>query len=81
MEVKVNLFAALRDGAGVGEVCLPWKQGMTCSDVLEELRKKFQSMTNLLEHSFIAVNGIYTESKCNLMPEDEVAVLPPMSGG
>lgn len=81
MELKVNLFAALRDGAGAGEVCLSWKPGMTCSDVLAELRKKFQSMTHLLEHSFVAVNGIYAESKGNLMPEDEVAVLPPMSGG
>ncbi len=81
MEIKVNLFAALRDGAGVREVHLPWKHGMTSSDVLAELRKKFQSLTNLLEHSFVAVNGIYAESKCNLMPADEVVVLPPMSGG
>ena len=81
MEVKVNLFAALRDGAGVGKIRLPWKQGITCRDILGELKKRFLSMTSLLEHSYVAVNGSYAESDRSLMPEDEIAVLPPVSGG
>ena len=81
MEVKVNLFAALRDGAGAGEVHLSWKQGITCRDILAELKKRFASLASLLEHSFVAVNGSYAESEMTLMPEDEIAVMPPVSGG
>ena len=81
MEMKVNLFAALRDGAGTGEIHLQWKQGITRHDILEELKRRFHSMTSLLEHSFVAVNGSYAEPGTPLMPEDEIAVLPPVSGG
>ena len=81
MQVKVNLFAALKDGVGVGEVHLTWKQGMTCRDILEQLKKRFCSLTSLLEHSFVAVNGSYAELGMGLMPEDDIAVLPPVSGG
>ena len=81
MEVKVNLFAALKDGAGAGEVHLPWNQGITCRDILEQLKKRFGSLTSLLEHSFVAVNGSYAKSEMLLMPEDEIAVMPPVSGG
>ena len=81
MEIKVNFFAALREGAGVGEVHLSWKQGITCLDILEELKKRFGPLTSLLEHSFVAVNGSYAESEMTLMPEDEIAVMPPVSGG
>ena len=81
MEVKVNLFAGLRDGAGTGEISLPWKQGITCQDILGELKKRFGSLASLLEHSFVAVNGSYAKSEMLLMPEDEIAVMPPVSGG
>ena len=81
MEIKINLFAALKDAAGKAEVRLPWKQGMTCRDILEELKKDFYSTASLLEHSFVAVNGNYAELGMNLMPEDEIAVMPPVSGG
>ena len=67
--------------AGAGEVCLPWKQGTRCRDILEELKKRFGSLAPLLEHSFVAVNGSYAESGTALMPEDEIAVIPPVSGG
>ena len=81
MQMKINLFAALRDGAGAGEIAIPWKQGITGRDILEDLKTRFNSLTSLLEHSFMAVNGSYAELDCNLMPEDEIAILPPVSGG
>ena len=81
MEMKINLFAALRDGAGTGEIHLPWEQGITCRDILKKLKERFHPMTSLIEHSFVAVNGSYAEPETAIMPEDEIAVLPPVSGG
>ncbi len=81
VQIKVRLFTALRDAAGKEEVSLPWKRGMTYPDILGELKKKFRPMVSLLECSFVAVNGGYAEPDQVLAPEDEVAVLPPVSGG
>ena len=81
MEIKVNLFAALKEGAGKSEIRLPWQKGINCRDILEELKKRFDTLSGLLEHSLVAVNGNYAEPGMMLMPEDEVAVLPPVSGG
>lgn len=81
MEMKIKLFTALRDAVGRNEVSLPWRQGMIYLDILEKLKKDFQGMASLLECSLAAVNGGYAEQDRMLMPEDEAAVLPPVSGG
>ena len=81
MKIKIKLFAALRDAAGREEVGLEWRQNMTPADLMIELGKNFASVAPLLKHSFVAVNGCYAEPGAALMPDDEVAVLPPVSGG
>ena len=79
--MKIGLFAALKDAAGKNEMRIAWKQGMTARDVVEELKKNFETLGPLLERSFVAVNGSYASLTSCLNPEDEVAVLPPVSGG
>ena len=79
--MKIKLFSALREAAGQDEISLPWKQGMTYLDLLEQLKKNFHPRASLLEYCFVAVNGRYAERETVLLPEDEVAVLPPVSGG
>ena len=81
MEMKVKLFTVLRDAAGNDEVTLPWRKGMTYLDLLVDLKKKFRALTPLLDSYFVAVNGRFAERGTALMPEDEIAVLPPVSGG
>ncbi len=81
MIIKVSFFAALRDAAGKTEVSLSWRQGMTSLNLVEQLKQKFHEASSLLESSLVAVNGQYAEPGTVLNPEDEVAVLPPMSGG
>lgn len=81
MEIKVSLFAALREAAGKPEVMLSWKQGMTSRDVVAQLKKDFYPAASLFDASFVAINGNYAEPGMVLGPEDEVAVLPPVSGG
>ncbi len=81
MEIKISLFAALRDASGETEVRLPWRQGMTPLDIVEQLQKRFRPAASLFAVSFVAINGQYAEQTAVLEPEDEVAVLPPVSGG
>lgn len=81
MEITVHLFAALRERTGAEAVRLPWTEGMTCRDVKVFLKESFGSAGPLVECSLVAVNGEYASDRLILAPEDEVAVLPPVSGG
>ncbi len=81
MEVKVVLFAALRDTVGQEEIRIAWCRGMTGQDVMGCLKQDFLSAGPLLNHALIAVNGQYAEAGAFLMPGDEIAFLPPVSGG
>jgi molybdopterin converting factor subunit 1 len=76
--VRVLLFAALRDAAGpTVEVNLP--AGATVRALRAELARVLPSA--LLARSAIAVNHEYADDSCEVRAGDEVAVIPPVSGG
>ena len=81
MQLRVRFFAALREIIGAEEIRLDWNKGMTNHDVMNLLKRRFHEIAPLLDHSLVAVNGEYMEPSHVLMPEDEVAILPPASGG
>jgi molybdopterin converting factor small subunit len=75
----VRLFAAARDAAGTGRDVLP---GDTVADVLElALRRYGDGFAAVLASSRIWVNGEPAESGDPIGTADELAVLPPVSGG
>jgi len=76
--VRVLLFAALRDAAGPSvDVNLP--AGATVRDLRAELARVLPAA--LLARSAIAVNHEYAEDARAVREGDEVAVIPPVSGG
>ena len=81
MEIKVRLFAILKEKSGFAEKQIRWTEGLKGGDVLHFLKQEFQELDSLLEHSLIAINGRYAKPDEVLLPDDEVAVLPPVSGG
>ena len=80
MGLRVRFFAALRDKIGP-EIRIEWEQGLTGPEVLRFLKRTFGEVSVLLDHSLIAINGEYKERNVLIGPEDELAVLPPVSGG
>jgi MoaD family protein len=75
----LRLFAAARDAAGTGRVEM---SGLTVSDVLAEARARFgDDFAQVLAGSRVWVNGEPVEDDRTLSTTDEVAVLPPVSGG
>ncbi len=75
----LRLFAAAREAAGTGRAELP---GSTVSDVLDEARARFgDDFALVLAASRIWVNGEPADNDCRVTDTDEVAVLPPVSGG
>ncbi|MDQ3121125.1 MAG: molybdenum cofactor biosynthesis protein MoaE, partial [Actinomycetota bacterium] len=76
MKVRVRLFAALRERAGSRSVELELPDGAVVGDVWGEL-----AFGDEPEGLLYAVNRDYTEKSTKLSPGDEVAVIPPVSGG
>ncbi|MGF1599461.1 MAG: MoaD/ThiS family protein [Acidimicrobiales bacterium] len=77
--VTLRLFAQARESAGTNKADLP---GDTVGDVLDEACHRFgDAFTQVLAGSKIWLNGTQTERSAPVVDGDEVAVLPPVSGG
>lgn len=76
---KLRLFAAAREAAGVGSVVI---EGSTVDEVLAVARNRFgDPFDAVLATCRVWVNGEPAEPSSEVGPGDEVAVLPPVSGG
>ena len=77
MEVTVRLFAMLRERAGAREVTLELPDGARVSDALAALEGVAPAEMPLV----MAVNREYAREDHALDPGDELALIPPVSGG
>jgi molybdopterin converting factor subunit 1 len=81
MKVSVKLFAAARDIAGLAEADLAISPGATVANVKAQLSSRFPQLQPLLERSLVAVNSEYAADASPVSDGDEVALIPPVSGG
>jgi molybdopterin synthase catalytic subunit/molybdopterin converting factor small subunit len=81
MDVTVRLFASLRERAGAGTVALRLGDGATVADAIEELRGG--ALSGLPDNApFVAaVAREYVKTDHPLSDGDELALVPPVSGG
>lgn len=80
MTVTVRLFASLRERAGCSAVTRSVDAGATAGDLLDGLYADFPSLRGSGRIA-IAVNSEYTDKSHQLREGDEVALIPPVSGG
>jgi molybdopterin converting factor subunit 1 len=82
MEISVRLFAVLRERAGSDSVRLEVPEGATVAEAMEELRGQ-PGLAEPLERMRVAmaVNREYAGPETALEPGDELALVPPVSGG
>ena len=81
MHVTVRLFARLRDIAGAGELRREVPDGATVSTVWSSLMAEFPEMSPYEKSISCAVNADYSRLTATVADGDEVAFLPPVSGG
>ena len=75
----LRLFAAAREAAGSDRVTV---DASTVGGVLAEAQRRFgEPFSDVLAISRVWVNGEPAEPDDAVSPSDEVAVLPPVSGG
>ena len=81
MRVTVRLFARLRDIAGASELARDVDAGSTIRGVWRELAREYPELAAYERSISSAVNADYARMDQELRDGDEVAFLPPVSGG
>ena len=81
MRVTVRLFARLRDIAGTGELAREVDTGATIAAVWGQLATEFPPMQPYGRAISSAVNADYARMDRVVRDGDEIAFLPPVSGG
>jgi molybdopterin synthase catalytic subunit len=80
--IIVKLFAILKDKAGAGELKIPGSPE-TVSELLRQISKGYPALSDILSHGaiLISVNHEFVKSDALIKDGDEVALMPPFSGG
>lgn len=81
ISVSVKLFASVRDIAKVSEATLELPSGSIAEDVVSHFVSQFPTMQDLRQYIRIAVNESYVDASHPLHNGDDVALIPPVSGG
>ena len=80
MKVNVRLFASYREVVGAGQVLLDLPAGATVRDAVAELRRQHPRLSEIPE-LVIAKNRDYVGLDEAIGDGDELALIPPVSGG
>lgn len=79
--VKVLLFGAAADRAGTRETELEVGEAATLEELWPLLTDRHPDLSPMRDTLAFAVNGEYARLEDSVSPDDEVAILPPVSGG
>jgi molybdopterin synthase catalytic subunit len=81
MQVRLRFFAAAREAMGQTAMTLEVPEGSTVGDVRARLRAAHPAFAALPPDMMVSVNLEYRTPEYRLSDGDEVAFIPPVSGG
>jgi molybdopterin converting factor subunit 1 len=81
MRVTVRLFARLRDLAGAAELIREVPDGATARDVWNDVLLEWPELREYEKTMSVAVNAEYARMTAEVHDGDEIAFMPPVSGG
>ncbi|MCX6013325.1 MAG: MoaD/ThiS family protein [Chloroflexi bacterium] len=79
MRITIKFFALYREITGENDITIEAQKGSTVASLSKELSKKFPGFPS--NPSMVAVNSEFVESDYKIKNGDEMAFLPPFSGG
>ena len=80
-KIKVRLFANLRELVGEREITITVPGGVTVSYLNKEILKKYPQLKSFSNKFVTSVNCKITTGDTIITSSDEIALLPPVSGG
>ena len=80
MTVRVLLFASYADALGSSEVAIDVPDGSRVGDILARV-KAMAGTRRLPDKPLVAINQVYASEDQTVTTRDEVAIIPPVSGG
>lgn len=81
ISIHVKLFAVAKDLAGTGETTLSLQDDAQAESVLDHFLRADSRFEAWKDHLRLAVNSEYVDLNHPLHDGDEVAIIPPVSGG
>ncbi|MGA2371593.1 MAG: molybdenum cofactor biosynthesis protein [Candidatus Korobacteraceae bacterium] len=81
MKVKVRYFGMLKEIAGRDQEVVELSDGTCVSDLFAQLQQGFPKLAAFRGSIALAVNLEYSDGSAVLHDDDEVALIPPVSGG
>ena len=81
MTIKLKFFAILHDLSGVRDATLELPDGATVSVASAAIARRFPTIEKYLPRVAYAVNQEYRSKETVLRDGDEIALIPPVSGG
>ena len=81
MQVRVLYLGMLREIAGCERETLELGDGATAGDLYSQLQQRLPKLQDFRGAIALAVNYEYSDGKTALHDNDEVALIPPVSGG
>jgi molybdopterin converting factor subunit 1 len=81
MQVRVLFFGVLKEFAGKSGEQVELREGSSVNDLLEHYSSQIPRIKESLPSLAVAVNQQYAGAETLLKADDEVALLPPVSGG
>ena len=79
--ITILLFAGIREKIKKDTLFWTVSRGDAINDVIDKVAITFNVSRKLLESYMYAVNGEYVDFNKLLVDGDEIAVIPPVSGG
>ena len=81
MRVKLRYFASLRERLGRSEETVEVPEGATVATVWEQLKTRYPELAVVERSVAFAVAQEYVDKAHPLQDNDELAFIPPVSGG
>lgn len=81
MQIEVLLFAAARDAAGNESIRIEVADDARAGDVIEAIGAAIPEISRLLASCRLAVDCSYVSADQSITGDQEIALIPPVSGG
>ncbi len=81
MNISIRAFASYREAIGAQRLSVDVPEGSTAAQVWDGLLARYPRLVDLPRPAAFAVNDEYISGEATLRDSDELALIPPVSGG